>query len=89
MSGIICDLEEAIVQFVKERVPPHKWKYLTHRFAIVGLMEDDDVDELKEHFFAELMNAVKWSSVVNDIDDMVKQKEEEEVEESGNEDAYW
>lgn len=89
MSGIICDLEEAIVLFVKERVPPHKWKYLTHRFAIVGLMEDDDVDELKEHFFAELMNAVKWSSVVNDIDDMVKQKEEEEVEESGNEDAYW
>jgi hypothetical protein len=78
MSGIIQELQEAIVLFVKERVPSHKWKYLTHRFAIVGLMEDDDVDELKEHFFAELMNAVKWSSVVEDIDDMIQNKEEEE-----------
>jgi hypothetical protein len=76
MSGIIYELEEAIVLFVKERVPSHKWKYLTHRFAIVGLMEDDDVDELKEHFFAELMNAVKWSSVVNEIAEMTEKQEE-------------
>jgi hypothetical protein len=78
MSGILYELEEAIVLFVKERVPSHKWKYLTHRFAIVGLMEDDDVDELKEHFFAELMNAVKWSSVVNEIAEMTENKEEQE-----------
>jgi hypothetical protein len=78
MSGILYELEEAIVLFVKERVPSHKWKYLTHRFAIVGLMEDDDVNELKEHFFAELMNAVKWSSVVNEIAEMTENKEEQE-----------
>jgi len=81
MSGIICDLEEAIVLFVKKRVPSHKWKYLKHKFDIVGLMEDDDVDELKEHFFAELFDAVKWSSIVNDIADMVEESEDEEKEE--------
>jgi hypothetical protein len=77
MSGIVEELQEAIVLFVKERVPPHKWKYLTNRFDITRLMEDDDIDELKEHFFAELFDSVKWSYVINDIADMVEDEEEE------------
>jgi hypothetical protein len=90
MSGLIAELEEAIVLFVKERVPSHKWKYLNTRQSIVALMEDDDVDELKEHFFAMMMDAVKWRNVVDDIDDMVQQQEEEEREEesSGDDDIY-
>ena len=87
MSGIIQELQEAIVLFVKERVPSHKWKYLKNRFDILGLMEDDDIDELKEHFFAEMINAVKWSSVLEDIDDMIEDEEEEVEEESGDEDT--
>ena len=77
MSGIVEELQEAIVLFVKERVPSHKWKYLLNRYDITGLMEDDDIDELKEHFFAELFDSVKWSYVINDIADMVEDEEEE------------
>jgi hypothetical protein len=65
-------------------VPIHKWKYLNTRQSIVALMEDDDVDELKEHFFAMMMDAVKWRNVVDDIDDMVRQQDEEE--QSGDDD---
>ena len=80
MSGIIQELQEAIVLFVKERVPSHKWKYLTHRNDVIGLMEDDDVDELKEHFFAVLFDSIRWSSVLEDIADMVEESESEEEE---------
>lgn len=80
MSGIIQELQEAIVLFVKERVPSHKWKYLTHRSDVIGLMEDDDVDELKEYFFAVLFDSIRWSSVLEDIADMVEESESEEEE---------
>jgi hypothetical protein len=89
MGSIIRDLQDALVTFVKQRLPPHRWEYLTNRFAIEREMEDDSLSELKDHFWNELMDAVRWSAVVEDIEELVRQNqelqgEEEEQEASGS-----
>jgi hypothetical protein len=89
MGSIILDLQDALVTFVKERLPPHRWEYLTNRFAIEREMEDDSLSELKDHFWNELMDAVRWSAVVEDIEELVRQNQElqgEEEEKQSEED---
>jgi hypothetical protein len=89
MSAIILDLQDALVTFVKQRLPPHKWEYLTSRSAIERELEDDSVNDLKDHFWNELMDAVRWREVVEDVEELVRQNrelqdEEEEQEASGS-----
>jgi len=81
MSAIIVDLQDALVSFVKQKVPQHKWEYLTRRSAIENELAEDCLSDLKDHFFDELMNAVRWSEVVDDIEEMVRQRQEEDGEE--------
>ena len=85
MSGIILDLQDALVSFVKQRLPPHKWVYLTNRFAIERELEDDNVNDLKDHFWNELMDAVRWSAVLEDVEDLVRQNQEIQDEEEADE----
>lgn len=85
MDAIILDLQDALVSFVKQRLPPHKWVYLTNRFAIERELEDDNVNDLKDHFWNELMDAVRWSAVLEDVEDLVRQNQEiQDEEEAGS-----
>jgi hypothetical protein len=81
MAAIILDLQDALVTFVKERLPPHRWEYLTNRFAIEREIEDDSLSDLKDHFWNELMDAVRWSAVVEDIEELVRRNQELQGEE--------
>ena len=81
MASIIVDLQDALVSFVKQKVPQHKWEYLTRRSAIENELAEDCLSDPKDHFFDELMNAVRWSEVVDDIEEMVRQRQEEDGEE--------
>lgn len=72
MSGIVQLLEESIVAFVKERVPTHEWKDIYCRYGIEGRMEDDDLNELKDHCFNELMNEVSWKTIVRHIRELAE-----------------
>jgi len=67
MSGIVQLLEESLVAFVKERVPTREWKDIYCRYGIEGRMEDDDLNELKDYCFDELMNEVNWKVIVRHI----------------------
>ena len=81
MASIIVDLQDALLSFVKQKVSPHKWEYLTRRSAIENELAEDCLSDLKDHFFDELMNAVRWSEVVDDIEEMVRMRQEEDGEE--------
>jgi len=86
MSGIVQLLEESLVLFVKERVPTREWKDIYCRYGIEGRMEDDDLNELKDHCFNELMNEVNWKAIVHHIrelaENQVIQTDSEREEES-------
>lgn len=85
MASIILDLQDALVTFVKQKVPPHRWETLTQRSAIERELEDDSVNELKDHFFAELMDAVRWRDVLDDVEELVRQNQEIQGEEEADE----
>lgn len=85
MDAIILDLQDALVTFVKQKVPPHRWETLTQRSAIERELEDDSVNELKDHFFAELMDAVRWRDVLDDVEELVRQNQEIQGEEEADE----
>lgn len=95
MSGIVQLLEEALVAFVKERVPTREWKDIYCRYGIEGRMEDDDLNELKDICFNELMNEVSWKTIVHHIQELAKnqvietdsEEEEESDSDSTNDDS--
>jgi hypothetical protein len=84
MAGIIVDLQDAIVQFVKERVQPDKWKDLTTSCSILRELNDDDLSELKDHFWTELLYAVRWSDVLDDVEQLAIQNQELQDEEEAD-----
>jgi hypothetical protein len=86
MNGLLGELEDSIVLFVRQRVPLDEWKYLRSRFGIEGRMEDDDVSDLKEYVFDRMLDAVNWNAIVNEIQDMADLAEEEEHCEEEEED---
>jgi len=85
MGAVIRDLQDAFVTFVRERVPADKWKDMTTRGAILREMEDDDIDELKDHFWNELMNEVKWFVVLDEIEKMIPEEPEEDYSQQSDE----
>jgi len=97
MSGIVQLLEESLVAFVKERVPTREWKDIYCRYGIEGRMEDDDLNELKDLCFNELMNEVSWKAIVRHIRELAenqlietdseKEEESEPDSESTNDDS--
>jgi len=87
--NILSEVEDSVITFVKERVPSHKWSSLIHRFAIEREMEDDDITELKDFVFDLVMDSLRWSSIVSDIQSSIEDTEDEEEEELGNNDRDW
>ena len=71
MADIILDLQEALVRFTKERVPPELWENMDTRVNIERQLEDDSLSELKDHFWNELLNAVRWNEVRDEIEEML------------------
>jgi hypothetical protein len=86
MASILVDLQDAIVQFVRQRVQADKWKDIKTRGDILREMTDDDLDELKDHFWTELLYAVRWSDVLDDVEILATQHQEEEPETSDEDD---
>jgi len=76
MAGIIVDLQDAIVQFVRERVHADRWKDLTTSGSILRELNDDDLSELKDHFWTELLYAVRWSDVLDDVETLAIRNQE-------------
>jgi len=83
MAGIIVDLQDAIVQFVRQRVQADKWKDLTTSGDIMRELERDD-SELKDHFWTELLYAVRWSDVLHDVETLAIQNQELQDEEEAD-----
>ena len=83
MAGIIVDLQDAIVQFVRQRVQADKWKDLTTSGDIMRELERDD-GELKEYFWTELLYAVRWSDVLHDVETLAIQNQELQDEEEAD-----
>jgi hypothetical protein len=81
MSAIIRDLQDAFVTFVKERVSAHKWKELTTKGSILRQMEDDDMDELKDYFWEQMLDEVKWFVVLDEVEKLATQNQELQGEE--------
>jgi hypothetical protein len=79
MASIIVDLQDAIVQFVRQRVQADKWKDLTTSCSILRELERDD-GELKEYFWTELLYAVRWSDVLHDVETLAIQNQETQAE---------
>ena len=71
MADIVLDLQEALVRFTKERVPPELWENMDTRVNIERQLEDDSLSELKDHFWNELLNAVRWNEVRDEIEEML------------------
>jgi len=80
MAFILVDLQDAIVQFVRQRVQPDKWKDLTTSGDIMRELDRDD-SELKDHFWTELLYAVRWSTVLHDVETLAIQNQETQAEE--------
>jgi hypothetical protein len=79
MASILVDLQDAIVQFVRQRVQADKWKDLTTSGDIMRELDRDD-SELKDHFWTELLYAVRWSDVLDDVETLAIQNQEEEAD---------
>jgi hypothetical protein len=86
MSGLLRDLEEAFVEFVKERVPEDEWKHITSSGAVLSRLDEESENELKEHFWEELKCAIRWSNVVQGVQDLVESEPETEEETDTEED---
>jgi|FreactTroBogLake_1042271.scaffolds.fasta_scaffold19979_2 hypothetical protein len=90
MSGILADLEDALVEFVKNRVPQGEWEQITNSASVLNRLDDDSEEELKEHFWNELIGSVRWSSVVAGVLELIERQNplpEEEEEEEEEDDA--
>jgi hypothetical protein len=85
MSGILEELEEALVEFVKYRVPQGEWEQITNSASVLNRLDDDSEEELKNHFWNQLIASVRWSSVVAGVQDLLEYREpqfEEEEEDA-------
>jgi len=85
MSGILEELEEALVEFVKYRVPQGEWEQITNSASVLNRLDDDSEEELKNHFWNQLIASVRWSSVVSGVQDLLEYREpqfEEEEEDA-------
>jgi hypothetical protein len=72
MTYPLKELEWSIVQFVRERVPAREWDDLFSRRSIESRMSDDDLSEMKDYVFGLMMDSVRWSGVIADIEDMAR-----------------
>lgn len=85
MSGLVQEVEYAILQFVKSRIDERDWKDLTTPNDILRKLQDDDEEEIKEFCWNKIQEELRWSSILDEIHELVVQQEQEENEE---EDIY-
>jgi hypothetical protein len=82
MNGLLADIEDAFVKFVKERIPDYEWKDLHTREHILERMEDDDEDEIRRFVWEDIKHLIKWSNVIDTIQSNLPVEEEEEEDDS-------
>jgi hypothetical protein len=70
MAHIMSDVEDALVQFVRERIPVNEWKRMTTSGHILGALDEESENELKDHFWNQLIASVRWYTVLDDIERM-------------------
>ena len=70
MAEIIADLEDAFVKYVRERIPMNQWKRITCSGHILDGMDEDSENELKDHFWNQLVASVRWYNVLDDVERM-------------------
>ena len=87
MSAILNDLEDALIEFVKYRVPQGEWEQITNSASVLNRLDEDSEDELRNHFWNELIGSVRWSSVIAGVQELLENApdEAEEIEEEEEE----
>ena len=100
MSAILNDLEDALIEFVKYRVPQGEWEQITNSASVLNRLDEESEDELRNHFWNELIGSVRWSSVIAGVQELLEnadkqpdeademEEEEEEEEEEEMEEEY-
>ena len=78
MSVIVEDLQDALVDFVKYRVPQGDWEQITNSASVLNRLDEDSEEELKNYFWNELIGSVRWSSVVAGVQDLLERANPEE-----------
>jgi hypothetical protein len=67
MAGIIRDLEDALVHFVRFRIPEGEWEQLNTSGLVLSRLDEEAEEELRTHFFNELMASLNWNNILDDI----------------------
>lgn len=86
MSTILNNLEDALIEFVKYRVPQGEWEQITNSASVLNRLDEESEDELRNHFWNELIGSVRWSSVIAGVQELLENAdtqpdEAEEIEE--------
>ena len=72
MSAILNDLEDALIEFVKYRVSQGEWEQITNSASVLNRLDEDSEDELRNHFWNELIGSVRWSSVIAGVQELLE-----------------
>ena len=72
MSAILNDLEDALIEFVKYRVPQGEWEQITNSASVLNRLDEESEDELRNHFWNELIGSVRWSSVIAGVQELLE-----------------
>ena len=75
MSGILRDVEYAIMEFVKTRIDEEEWKDLTCPNDILRRMHNDDEEEMKDFIWNKIQHELSWKAILDDIQELVDQQE--------------
>jgi hypothetical protein len=70
MAEIVSDVENALVKFVRDRIPLNEWRSMSTSGNILDALDEDSENELKDHFWNELIASVRWYNVLDEIERM-------------------
>jgi len=75
MSGLLSEVEYAIMQFVKTRIDEDEWKDITCPSDILRRMHTDDEQEIMEFCWNKIQQEISWKSILDDVQELVDQQE--------------
>jgi hypothetical protein len=70
MADILLEVEDSLVKFVRERIPLNEWRSMNSSGRVLDALDEDSENELKDHFWNQLISSVRWFSVLDEIDRM-------------------
>ena len=80
MSGLLSEVEDALLLFVKTRIDEDEWKDLTCPDDILRRMQNDDEEDIKEFIWNKIQSEISWKSILDDIRDLVDEQEQDNEE---------